>query len=220
MKGLTKAQERILSAIQRRLQLAEPPPTYRELAEEMGCASTATVRDHLAALERKGYIERGGGRARGIRLLASAPKVIMLPVIGHIVAGTPEGAEELFEGDIAVPVTMTQGKRCFGLRVRGDSMGGVGILDGDLAIIRRQSTAGHGDIVAATFDGETTLKRLEYRGRSAWLVPANKRYRAMQVPLKDITIHGVMVGLLRETGTISGKDATRRSRQLRNPEVR
>lgn len=194
---LTEAQTKVLNAIQQRREAGEPPPTYRELASECGWTSTATVRDHLAALERKGYLARGGHRARGIRLETPPPKVDTIPVLGHVVAGIPEEASEFFEGNVSVPLGMTGGKPSFALHVHGDSMIDAGILDGDVAVIRRQSTAEHGDTVAATVQGETTLKRYEQRGKSAWLVPANKRYRPIRLISDGVVIHGVMVGLLR-----------------------
>ena len=177
--------------------MGEPSPTYRELCSEFGWTSTATVRDHLRALSRKGYIELPQRRARAIRLKPQRPRATKVPVIGQIAAGTPVQTEQYSEGTIAAPPEWVRHGVHFAVRVSGDSMKDAGILHGDHVVARAQSHASHGDIVVATIDGETTLKRLKKRGAGWWLVPENERYPPISIKDQSTIIQGVMVGLLR-----------------------
>lgn len=195
---LTLIQARILAAIRRRADRGEPVPTYRDLCAEFGWSSTGTARDHLQALARKGYLELSGGRAhRQIRLREEPLAVIRVPVVGRVVAGSPITAEENVEGRIPVPAEWAGRGAHFALRVTGDSMKDAGILDGDHVIVRQQASAEDGDIVVATLEGETTLKRLRRRGRLVSLVAENPCYRPIEVRTDAAVIHGVVVGLLR-----------------------
>ena len=195
---LTSTQAEVLAAIRGRLDRGEPPPTYRDLCAEFGWASTGTARDHLRALERKGYLELPGGRRhRQIRVKDEPRRATPVPVIGRVVAGLPILASQNHEGRIAVPDDWLDRDPHFALRVSGDSMVGAGILDGDYAIIRHQPTAEDGEIVAATLEGDTTLKRLRRRGRRHALVAENPRYAPIDIRTETAVIHGVVVGLMR-----------------------
>lgn len=200
-KELTEAQARVLSAIRRKVRRGEPPPTYCELVEELGFASTATIRDHLAALERKGFVERHGRQARCIRRTESVVPSDVVPILGDIPAGVPTLTDEYYQGEVPVPASITRSKPAFALVVHGDSMIGAGILDGDLAIIRRQSSAANGDVVAVAVAGEVTLKRFVEREGAFLLVAANAHFKPIPLEGEEVTIFGVMVGLLR--GSIS-----------------
>jgi len=119
------------------------------------------------------------------------------PLLGNIAAGVPELAEQHHDGDgVTFPAEWSRGATCFAVRVVGDSMIRAGILDGDFAIVRQQETAVDKDIVAATVDGETTLKRYVVEGERAVLAAENPRFRAIDIE-GDVRIHGVLVGLLR-----------------------
>lgn len=198
MNQLTALQRRVLEVFQKRARVGVPPPTYRELCEEFGWRSTGTARDHLKALVRKGALDAAAGRARGTHLHTEPTEAtVPLPLVGRIVAGRPVISEEYVEAEISVPTFLVPSGEGFLLRVSGDSMEGASILDGDLVVIRQTGEPTPGEIVAATVSGETTLKRLE-RGRRTWVLAAeNPRYGPIPIDTEDITIHGVVVGVLR-----------------------
>jgi repressor LexA len=205
----TAVQARVLESIQQRLDQGAPTPTYRELCKEFGWSSTGTVRDHLKALARKGYVELSGPRHRQIRLRGEAPISAAIPVVGRVIAGVPVLAEENIEGRIPVPAAWTGRGLHFALRVSGDSMNGAGILEGDYVVVRQQPTAQDGEVVVATVDGETTLKRLRHRGKRVALVAENSRYRPIYVRTEAAVIQGVVIGLLR---VCRGRRSNRRVR--------
>lgn len=196
MEQLTKMQAKLLAALRRRVELAEPPPSYRQLCAEFGWSSTGTARDHLRALARKGHIELPGNRGGRVRLRDVAA-VRSVPIAGRIAAGVPALAEENIEGRLPIPVEWTRSGDFFALRVTGDSMKGAGILEGDHVIVRKGAGATAGEIVAATVDGETTLKRLVRRGKRTLLVPENEAYEPIEVASEAAVIHGAVIGLLR-----------------------
>ena len=196
MTQLTDAQAQLLAALRRRVEDGEPPPSYRELCTEFGWASTGTVRDHLRALARKGYVQLPGSRGGRIRLRKVA-QVRSIPVVGRVAAGVPCVADENIEGLLSIPADWTQSGDFFALRVTGDSMKDAGILEADYVIVHKQAVAASGEIVVATIDGETTLKRLIMRGAQTFLVPENSAYEAIKVRTESALIHGVIVGLLR-----------------------
>jgi repressor LexA len=175
----------------------EPAPTYRELCAEFGWASTGTIRDHLRALVRKGHVELTG-KHRQIRLRNERAAIARVPLVGRVVAGVPVISDENIEQRIPVPAAWATRGTFFALRVAGDSMRGAGILQGDQVVVRQQSVAADRDIVVATIEGETTIKRLRLRGRRVMLVPENPRYRSIEVRAEEAIIQGVVVGLMRE----------------------
>lgn len=195
--SLTSAQAQILSAIRDRVERGEAAPSYRVLCEQFGWASTGTARDHLQALARKGYITLGGGRARQIRLVESPIAVARVRLLGRVVAGRPEAAVELPDGEVAVPASWLSRERHFALRVVGDSMTNAAIIDGDMVIVREQQDALDGEIVVATVDGETTLKRLRLDGDNIRLMPENSAFAPINVRKEDFKIHGVVVAVMR-----------------------
>ena len=175
---LTAKQEKVLKFIRERVG-ENLPPTIREIAGEMGFASTGTVRDYLEALNKKGYLTRTGGKSRGIAL------------VGSIAAGEPKLAYEDIEGYVEIPRENT-----FALKVKGESMIDAGIMDGDIAVIRKQKTADNGDIIAALLDNnEVTLKRLKRGAGKPFLEAANKKYLPIH---KDFSIIGKLVNIVRK----------------------
>lgn len=212
---LTLAQQRVLEALRRRADHGESAPTYRELCAEFGWASTGTVRDHLRALARKGYVNLGGGH-RQLRLRENRPAVVHVPLVGRVVAGVPVVSDQNVEQRVPVPAEWTRRGAVFALRVTGDSMRDAGIFEGDQVIVRQQSDANDGDIVVATIDGETTLKRLRRNGKRTTLVAENSRYRAIEVRTESEVVQGVVVGLMRlyQDGGGRGRKQVRRSIQL------
>jgi repressor LexA len=199
MDTLTAIQRQVLEVLRRHADLGEPAPTYRELCAEFGWASTGTVRDHLRALVRKGYL-RLTGRHRQLQLREERPSVARVPLVGRVVAGIPVISDENIEQRIPVPASWTRKGTFFALRVAGDSMKGAGIFEGDHVIVRQQSVAADGDVVVATIEGETTIKRLRLRGSRVILAPENSRYPQIEVRAEEAIVQGLVVALTREYG--------------------
>ena len=197
---LTPRQRLVLDTIRQRLKLTGRPPTLRELGEALGIASTNGVRDHLKALEDKGYLRRDGHAARGIQLVSNAklqneltgsadptggsaklPNRLQVPVLGRVAAGLPILAEQNLEGHLSLDSVLVRDGDVFALRVKGDSMRDAGILDGDYVFVRQQATAQPRDIVVALLDDETTVKRYVPAGHTVRLEPENPEYTPIVV---------------------------------------
>jgi repressor LexA len=171
------------------------PPTVREIGEAVGLKSTSSVAYYLRDLERRGQLHRVPEVSRGIGRATPNPSGRTVPVLGRIAAGLPRLADAAEEEELELPPHWPPGRVDFALRVRGDSMVGAGILDGDLALVRAQPTAEDGDIVVALLDGEATLKRLNRAGGVVRLVAANPAYPPLVAD--DVRILGRVVGLMR-----------------------
>ncbi len=203
MKKLTEKQKQILKLIADKVKEMGFPPTMQELADELGVKSKNAIFKHLEALEKKGYIRRAAGGARGITILESlgfldSSGIHSVPLVGSVAAGSPILAEENIERYVPVPNYLTQnGGDYFALRVKGDSMIDAGILDGDLVIVRSTPYAENGDIVVALSGEEATVKRLLIQGSQKYLKPENELYEL--IPLtEEWTIIGKVVSLIRE----------------------
>lgn len=195
---LTTIQQNVLEMIRDRHLRGEPPPTYREVCSFFGWASTATARDHLRALTRKGYIRHETKRAhRNLRLGEELPSIARIPVIGRVVAGHPVLSEESREGWLEVSAELARQGTFFAMRVSGDSMRDAGISTGDYAIARQQQTAEDGAIVVATIEGETTIKRLKLQRGCVELVPENREYAPIPVRTESAAIQGIVVAIYR-----------------------
>jgi repressor LexA len=193
---LTQKQRKVLQFIQSRM-YEDAPPTIREIGEAMGFSSTGTVRDYLGALEKKGYLKRKGSFSRSIQLLKE--KLNRIPIVASIPAGPANLAYEDVQGYVGMedilPGTIAPNE-VFALRVKGDSMMEAGIMEGDLAIIRRQAVAGNGEIIAALLENnEVTLKRLRHLNNATYLEPANINYQPIR---KEFTIIGRVITVLRK----------------------
>ncbi len=178
------------------------PPTMREIGAGCGIKSTRSVSDYLKQLERSGHIRRRAGRSRGIELTAPSGDVPSgsIPVLGRIAAGQPLAAEAFDDGALKVDARAVFGaEECFALRVTGDSMVERHIVEGDMAIIRPQSEAQNGDVVAAEVDGDVTLKGFLREPDRVVLLPANPAYSPIILDGSQgpVRILGVMVGLVR-----------------------
>jgi repressor LexA len=185
---LTPKQKQVLRFIQQNIE-THIPPTIREIAKELGFSSTGTVRDYLNILQKKGYLKRTNNKSRAIELLKNVS--FRIPIIATIPAGGPDLAYEYIESKDLLP-----NRDVFALRVRGDSMIEAGIMEGDIAIIRKQSLASNGEIVAALLENnEVTLKRLRHRNNQTYLETANKNYSPIH---KDFTIIGKLITILRK----------------------
>lgn len=212
MDELTDRQKEILRFIARTTEERGFPPTIREIGGEFNIRSTNGVNDHLKALERKGYLSRGELKSRalvptttGRSLLgmgAQRSRAIEVPVLGRVAAGAPLLAEENLDDTVQIdPAVLPQaGRDVFALKVKGDSMIGDGILDGDLVFVRRQQQARSGEIVVAMIEGEATVKRFYPEGQRVRLQPANPEMAPIYVTAaqaRETALLGVVVGVLR-----------------------
>ena len=197
---LTPGQRDVLQFIQSEQRSKRVTPSTREIQEHFGFASQTSVMQYLAALERKGFLQRHARKARALVTAAPQSQVIDIPIYGEIPAGMATLAEQNVEGHVALdPASINAAKsaRMFALRVRGDSMVGAHILDGDIVILEDRKTAKNGDIVAALIDGETTLKRyVTERGRP-YLKAENPNFPNL-IPARELRIQGVMTSLVRK----------------------
>lgn len=194
---LTPRQQQILELIRTHIEEQGAPPTRAEIADILGFRSANAAETHLRALARKGVIELTPGASRGIRLGPNGGGG--LPLVGRVAAGSPILALEHIEGHYRVDPNLFQPGADFLLRVSGDSMRDVGILDGDLLAVHGTSEARRGQIVVARVDEEVTVKRFYRDGSRVELRPENPDYSPIEVDLRDedLVIEGLAVGLIR-----------------------
>ncbi len=197
MKELTEKQKKVLKFIEEYIEQHGFSPSIREIARRFRITPRG-AQMHLKALEKKGYIKRGSGKARAMSLSKHAEGVV-LPVLGEIAAG--EAIEMIPEMDeeIEVPKSMViPGFEHFVLKVRGNSMIGDHIVDGDYVVIRKQSAADFGSIVAVSIDNqEATLKRIYMEGGKVVLKPSNPELSPIVVEPERVRILGKLVGVIR-----------------------
>jgi repressor LexA len=200
-KGLTKRQELILQYILDYVEKEGYPPSIREIGRDFEIGSLRGVTVHLDALERKGYIARSN-TPRSIKVVhpkfQPSSRVVMLPLLGSISAGTGRELVENVEDMIPVPPDMVRNvQNAFLLRVNGDSMIDDGILERDLVVVRPQDTASHGDIVAVQLGHESTVKRINFATDGVTLIPSNPNYQPIPIDREDHRIIGKVIGLIR-----------------------
>lgn len=196
--ALTRRQRSLVEYLQAREAAAEPPPSLDELCEAMGLASRGSLHKQVQALIAEGLVEPMNGKQRGVRLTSRAHEdATTLPLLGRIAAGRPIEAISGRER-VEVPGLLRGRGECFVLEVRGDSMTGIGILDGDYVVIESRQDARSGEIVVALVDErEATLKRLEKKADEIVLHAENPAYPAQRYPRRAISIQGVLVGQMR-----------------------
>jgi repressor LexA len=190
-----QTRERVFRWVHERL-LAGEAPSVRDVQEAFDFRSPMTAREHLESLVTAGRLRKEPGLARGYRLPGRARPAAHVPLLGRIPAGPLEEAIEDVEEHLAVE-GRDEPERYFALRVRGDSMVGVGILDGDLVIVRRQDRAASGDVVVAKVGDEATVKRLRLRGRRVELHAENPAYEPIVPDAEAVAIVGKVVEVRR-----------------------
>ena len=220
--GLTVRQRRVLEVIRDSVERRGYPPSMREIGDAVGLSSTSSVSHQLAMLQRKGFLRRDLNRPRAVDLRTpeevlaarsttpapqapsaydetgiadAAPTPTYVPVVGRIAAGGPVLAEQSVEAVFPLPRELVGEGTLFLLRVTGDSMIEAAICDGDWVVVRQQSVADNGDIVAAMIDGEATVKTFRRTGGQIWLMPHNAAYEP--IPGEEATILGRVVTVLR-----------------------
>ncbi|MDD3165274.1 MAG: transcriptional repressor LexA [Oscillospiraceae bacterium] len=164
-------------------------PSIREICEGVGLRSTASVHYHLEALKKQGRIQFASEKKRAITLPMALPHQV--PILGVVTAGYPILAVENIEGYLP----WDGEEDCFALRVRGDSMIGAGILDGDRVVVHSQPTADSGRIVVALLGDEATVKRLSIGADGVWLLPENPNY--LPIDGREATLLGVVRAVIR-----------------------
>ena len=214
MEELTDRQKQILEFIVRETESRGYPPTIREIGEEMDIRSTNGVNDHLKALERKGYLNRGEQQSRALvptkraRLVLGLgarkdPEMVEVPVLGKVAAGAPLLATENVEDSVRIDSFLLggNGREVFALRVKGDSMIEDGIYDGDFIFVKKAPNAAPGEIVVALIEDEATVKRYYPEGDRIRLQPANSRMQPIYVSkaeFRSTMILGKVVGVYRK----------------------
>jgi repressor LexA len=199
MDELTSRQRETLEFITLFIENNGYPPSLREIAASLKINGTRGVLGHLEALERKGYLKKDAGSSRGIALTSHFSRSVPLPIAGTVRAGQLHQAMEDVQGYFAVDRGAVKGEGCFFLRVKGDSMIGAGILDGDLALIRPQLTADNRDTVVVMVDGEATLKWFFREQDHIRLQPANPSMEPIIVrPEQEVAIVGKVIGIYRQ----------------------
>jgi repressor LexA len=198
---LTKRQQEIFEFIKRYSAKYGYPPTVRDIGKAVGLASSSTVHAHLANLERIGLLRRDPSKPRAIELLDRAVDGVRslvrpgLPLVGQVAAGAPVLAEENIEDYVQTPAFAGGEDGEYLLRVRGESMKNVGILDGDLVVVRPQETASDGEIVVALVGEEATVKRFFQEPDHIRLQPENESMEPIRS--RDVRVLGKVVGLMR-----------------------
>lgn len=204
MEALTDRQSEILKLIRELTEVSGFPPTRAEIAERMGFRSVNAAEQHLRALEKKGAIEISSGASRGIRVRDGRPasragRLLELPVIGRVAAGSPILAQEHVQERYQVDPNLFTPRADYLLRVRGMSMRDAGILEGDLLAVHRTQEARTGQVVVARLADEVTVKRFRRRGHAVQLLPENPDFEPIEVDLRNqpLVIEGIAVGVIR-----------------------
>ena len=199
---LTKRQQEIFDFIKRYSARHGYPPTVRDIGKAVGLASSSTVHQHLANLERIGMLRRDPSKPRAIELLDRAVQEVRkvvrpdgLLLLGAVAAGQPMLAAENIEGYVSVPDAAGGRDGAYLLRVRGESMKNVGIIEGDLVVVRPQDTAEDGEIVVALVGEDATVKRYFREEDHVRLQPENDEMEPIRS--REVRVLGKVVGLMR-----------------------
>ena len=207
MNALTERQQQILGFIRGKQDSGGLTPTLREIAAHFRFSSPNAALAHVQALRDKGFLKSLAGRARSLQMVDPntprsrfRPRVVSVPIYGTIPAGLPQDTAQEEEGCVLIDVETLGIKptaRTFGLKVRGDSMIGKSIVDGDIAVIEHGVQPRSGDVVAALIDGQVTLKTFVMQRGKPYLRAENPRYPNL-IPQEELQIQGVMVALVRK----------------------
>ncbi|MGH9114857.1 MAG: transcriptional repressor LexA [Acidimicrobiales bacterium] len=203
---LTGKRREILDFIAAQIRVRGYPPSVREIGEAVGLTSSSTVHTHLTTLQRQGYLRRDQTKPRAIEVRYDAMSGAAIdrrparhvPLLGEVAAGTDVLAQENVEELLPLPEDFTGDGQLFMLKVRGESMIGAGILDGDYVVVRQQPEVVKGDVVVAGIPGgEATVKTYSRRGNKVVLTPANPTMEPMALNPSEVQIYGKVVTVLR-----------------------
>ena len=193
---LTRRQKEVLDFIVTFQREHGYSPSLEEIARHFGLSAVSTVHEHVANLVRKGFLRRGWNRARSIEAFGSSV-AIELPLVGSVAAGLPIEALEVPEG-VSVPAELAGRGESFVLRVKGDSMVGEGILDGDLIVVEKVERVENGALAVVLIRGEeATVKRFYQETNMVRLRPSNPAMEDILLPADEVEVRGRVVGLIR-----------------------
>jgi repressor LexA len=205
--ALSGKRRQILEFIALQIRERGYPPSVREIGEAVGLTSSSTVHTHLQVLQREGYLLRDPSKPRAITVsfepgsgaAMGASRVVNVPLVGTVAAGTGVLAEENVDEVMPLPEDLTGPGQLFMLKVRGESMINAGIFDGDYVVVRQTSEVHPGEIIVAGIgDDEATVKTLQRRGGKIVLVPSNPSFDEMEFDEDDVDIYGRVVTVLRK----------------------
>ncbi len=199
LRPLTKRQQQIYDLIKAKIQDTGMPPTRAEIANFFGFKSANAAEEHLKALAKKGYIEMLAGTSRGIRLVEELLEAEGLPLIGRVAAGEPILAQEHIEEHYKMDGNLFHPAADYLLRVNGESMKDIGILDGDLLAVHQTTEVQNGQVVVARVENDVTVKRFKREGNVVYLHAENEEFSPIKVDLanQEFNIEGIAVGIIR-----------------------
>ena len=204
-RALTVKQQHFRDYLERAITRTGRAPSLRQAAEDLSISHTAVAR-MIRVLEAKGHVRREGRYSRTIHLLnrrreaAALQRWQEIPVVGRIAAGLPLYAQQEWDGGVVVDTALFRGENLFALRIKGDSMQDVGILEGDVAVCEPRQYAENGEIVAVLIRGEeATVKRFFLRKDHIILRPENPKYEVMRYGFGDVLVQGKVIGIQRGT---------------------
>ena len=199
LRPLTKRQQQIYDLIKEKIQDTGMPPTRAEIANFFGFKSANAAEEHLKALAKKGYIEMLAGTSRGIRLVEELLEAEGLPLIGRVAAGEPILAQEHIEEHYKMDGNLFHPAADYLLRVNGESMKDIGILDGDLLAVHQTTEVQNGQVVVARVENDVTVKRFKREGNVVYLHAENEEFSPIKVDLanQEFNIEGIAVGIIR-----------------------
>ncbi len=199
LKSLTNRQQQIFDLIKETINGTGMPPTRAEIASFFGFKSANSAEEHLKALAKKGYIEILPGTSRGIRLVELLIEQEGLPLIGRVAAGEPILAAEHIEEHYKIDGNLFHPAADYLLRVNGESMQDIGILDGDLLAVYQTSDVQNGQVIVARVENDVTVKRFKREDNIVYLQAENEDFAPIKVDLtcQEFTIEGIAVGIIR-----------------------
>ncbi len=201
---LTRRQTDVLECIKQHIETTGYPPTRADIARELGFKSANAAEEHLKALSRKGAIEIIPGTSRGIRLADLGQEAANegLPIVGQVAAGSPILAQQHIEDHCTISADFFHPPADYLLRVKGQSMRNIGIMDGDLLAVHQCQEARNGQIVVARIGDEVTVKRFKREDNRVYLIAENEEFEPIEIDLReqDISIEGLGVGVIRRGG--------------------
>jgi len=201
LRPLTPRQSQIFDLIKEKISDTGMPPTRAEIADFFGFKSANAAEEHLKALAKKGYIEMLPGTSRGIRLAEQFQEHEDegLPLIGRVAAGEPILAQEHVEEHYKIDGDLFRPAADYLLRVNGESMKDIGILDGDLLAVHQTTDVQNGQVVVARVEDDVTVKRFKREGNVVYLYAENEAFSPIKVDLtsQQFNIEGIAVGVIR-----------------------
>ncbi|MCC8141589.1 MAG: transcriptional repressor LexA [Lachnospiraceae bacterium] len=197
---ISAKQQEILEYIKSEILAKGYPPAVREICEAVHLKSTSSVHAHLETLEKNGYIRRDPTKPRTIEIVddtfnLTRRELVNVPVVGQVAAGEPILASENISNYFPIPAEFMPNAQTFMLQVKGDSMINVGIYDGDMVLVKQQSTASDGDIVVALIDDSATVKTFYKESDRVRLQPENDTMDPIYAT--DLSILGKVIGVFR-----------------------